>query len=69
MSKGSKNLLVGVVIGAAAGFIAGVMLSNDKIKKVDKLKSKITNLAADAQERINALRNMTAKHEGGNGTV
>jgi gas vesicle protein len=63
MSKGTRNLLIGVVIGASAGFIAGVMLFNTKNKKADKLKSKITNLAADAQERINALRAMAARHE------
>jgi len=63
MSKGNKNLLVGVVIGVAAGFVAGVILTNSKGKKVDTLKSKITNLAADAQERINALRAMVNRNE------
>jgi gas vesicle protein len=63
MSKGNKNLLVGVVIGVAAGFVAGVILANSKGKKVDALKSKITNLAVDAQERINALRAMVNRNE------
>lgn len=63
MNKEQKNLLIGIIIGASAGFIAGVLLFNNKAKKVDKLKSKISNLASDAQERINALRAIGNKHQ------
>jgi gas vesicle protein len=63
MSKGSRNLLIGIVIGASAGFIAGVLMFNKKGQQADKLRSKISGLAADAQERINALRAMAMKHE------
>ena len=68
MSKGRSNLVVGIVIGAAAGFIAGVIIANSKDNKVDKLKSRISNLANDAQERINALRAMTHRQEERTGT-
>ena len=63
MSKGNKNLLVGVVIGVAAGFIAGVVMASGKEQKVDKLRARLSNLATDAQERINALRAMATKHD------
>jgi gas vesicle protein len=63
MSKSNRNLLIGIVIGASAGFIAGVLLINTKGKKVDQLRSKISGLASDAQERINALRAMAIKHQ------
>jgi len=63
MDKGSRNLALGIVVGLAAGVLAGVLLSNRKVKKVDKLRSKISNLAADAQERINNLREMANQHQ------
>jgi len=63
MVKNGKNLAVGIVIGAAAGFIAGVLISSGKNKKTDDIRARITNLAADAQERIKALRAMAQKHE------
>ena len=68
MGKDNNNLLLGIVIGAAAGFVAGAMLSNGKTGKVDTLKSKIANLAADAQERISALRAMANRGEEKAGT-
>jgi hypothetical protein len=61
MKKDNNNLLLGIVIGAAAGFVAGAMLSNGKSDKVGELKSKITNLADDAMQRINALRAMSGR--------
>jgi len=63
MAKNGKNLAVGIVIGAAAGFVAGILLSSGKNKKTDDIRARISDLAADAQERIKALRAMSQRHE------
>ena len=63
MAKNGKNLAVGIVIGAAAGFVAGILISSGKNKKTDDIRSRISDLAADAQERIKALRAMAQRHE------
>ncbi len=63
MSKSGKNLAIGIVIGAAAGFIAGIMVMGGKNKKTDDIRSRISDLAADAQERIKSLRAMAQRHE------
>jgi gas vesicle protein len=63
MGKSGRNLAIGIVIGAAAGFIAGIMITGGKNKKTDDIRSRISDLAADAQERIKALRSMAQRHE------
>jgi|GEM_PF-4453562 len=63
MSRNRSNLATGIVIGAAAGFVAGILMSGGKNKKTEDIKSKISNLAADAQERIKALRDMAQNHD------
>ena len=63
MAKNGKNLAIGIVIGAAAGFVAGILISSGKNKKTDDIRARISDLAADAQERIKALRAMAQRHE------
>ena len=64
MSKEGKNLAIGIIIGAAAGFVTGIMLNSGKAgQTTDSIKSKISDLAADAQERIKALRAMAQRQE------
>ena len=63
MSRNRRNLATGIVIGAAAGFVAGILMSGGKNKKTEDMRAKISNLAADAQERIKALRAMAQNHE------
>ena len=63
MAKNGKNLAIGIVIGAAAGFVAGILISSGKNKKTDDIRSRISDLATDAQERIKALRAMAQRHE------
>ncbi len=63
MAKNGKNLAIGIVIGAAAGFVASILISSGKNKKTDDIRARISSLATDAQERIKALRAMAQKHE------
>jgi gas vesicle protein len=63
MARNGKNLAVGIVIGAAAGFVAGILISSGKNKKTDDIRERISSLATDAQERIKALRAMAQRHE------
>jgi len=63
MAKNGKNLAIGIVIGAAAGFVAGILISSGKNKKTDDIRARISDLAADAQERIKSLRAMAQRHE------